>query len=67
MNYTSNIAQNCFQCGYKTVELLLNKVLKNQKTTEEFVIGHLTLVTNENVEEWSLHRKKWLLKEAVYR
>ncbi|MGA3288601.1 MAG: substrate-binding domain-containing protein [Bacteroidota bacterium] len=61
------IAQNCFQWGYKSVELLLNKVLKNQKTTEEFIVGHLTRVTNENVEAWSLNWKKWLLKEAVYR
>jgi ribose transport system substrate-binding protein len=63
----SLIAQNCFLWGYKSVELLLNRVLRNQKTTEEFIIGPLILVTNENVEEWSLNWKKWLMKEAVYR
>jgi ribose transport system substrate-binding protein len=61
------IAQNCFLWGYKSVELLLNKILRNQKPADELIMGPLTRVTNENVEEWSLNWKKWLLKEAVTR
>jgi ribose transport system substrate-binding protein len=61
------IAQGCFLWGYKSVELLLNKILKNQKPAKELVVDPPTRVTKENFEEWSLNWKKWLLKEAVNR
>lgn len=61
------IAQGCFFWGYKSVELLLNKVLMDKTPSEEFISDPLTRVTKENMEEWSLNWKKWLLKEAVYR
>jgi ribose transport system substrate-binding protein len=61
------IAQNCFMWGYKSVELLLDKILKNQTPAEQFNSAQLVLVTKANLEEWSLNWKKWLVKEAVYR
>jgi ribose transport system substrate-binding protein len=61
------LAQGCFSWGYKSVELLLNKILMNQSPKEEFIAAPITRVTKENYEEWSLNWKKWLLKEAVNR
>jgi ribose transport system substrate-binding protein len=61
------LAQGCFSWGYKSVELLLNKILLNQKPTEEFIPDLPTRVTKENLEEWTLKWNKWLLKEAVNR
>jgi ribose transport system substrate-binding protein len=61
------IAQDCFMWGYKSVELLVNKVVMNQAPQESFVPAPLTRVAKENSEEWSLNWKKWLLKEAVNR
>jgi ribose transport system substrate-binding protein len=61
------LAQGCFSWGYKSVELLLNKILMNQSPKEEFIAAPLIRVTKENYEEWSLNWKKWLLKEAVNR
>jgi len=39
----------------------------NQSPTEGKIAAPLTLVTQENLDEWSLNWKKWLLKEAVNR
>ena len=61
------IAQGCFMWGYKSVELLVNKIVLNQSPTEGKIAAPLTLVTQENLDEWSLNWKKWLLKEAVNR
>jgi len=61
------IAQSCFVWGYKSVELIVNKVLMNQAPQESFVAAPLTRVTKDNSDEWSLNWKKWLLKEAVNR
>jgi ribose transport system substrate-binding protein len=61
------IAQGCFLWGYKSVEILLDKILKNQTPTEELIVDPPTRVTKENLEEWSLNWRKWLLKEAVNR
>jgi ribose transport system substrate-binding protein len=61
------IAQGCFMWGYKSVELLVNKILLNQAPPEEFIAAPLTRVTKDNSDEWFLNWKKWLLKEAVNR
>lgn len=61
------IAQGCFLWGYKSVEILLNKILKNQTPTIELIVDPPTRVTKENMEEWSLNWKKWLFKEALNR
>ncbi len=61
------IAQGCFNWGYKSVEILLDKILSNKSPANEFISDPLTRVTKENLDEWSLNWKKWLLKEAVNR
>ena len=61
------IAQGCFMWGYKSVELLIDKILMNKAPAEELIAAPLTRVTKENLDEWSLNWKKWLLKEAVNR
>jgi ribose transport system substrate-binding protein len=61
------VGVNCFQMGYKTVELLLDKILTNRNPKESTIFVRLTPVSSVNVEEWSLNWKKWLLKEAMNR
>lgn len=63
----SLVGINCFQYGYKSVEILIEKILKNHTPDEPKIYIQLTLVTKNNVEEWSLNWKKWLLKEALNR
>jgi ribose transport system substrate-binding protein len=58
---------NCFQLGYKSIEILLDKITKNKVTSVPFLYSPVTAVDENNVEEWSLNWKKWLLKEAVTR
>jgi hypothetical protein len=53
--------------GYKSVELLLEKILHNNTPEQEILFAPLTQVSKENVDEWSLNWKKWLLREAVNR
>ncbi|MGA3286942.1 MAG: substrate-binding domain-containing protein [Bacteroidota bacterium] len=61
------IAQNCFLWGYQSVVILLNKIVKNQEPAQQMNVGPLVRVTKDNLDEWSLNWKKWLVKEAVYR
>jgi ribose transport system substrate-binding protein len=56
---------NCFQYGYKSVEILLEKILGNRAPDVPSVYTPLTPVTKKNVEEWSLNWKKWLMREAL--
>jgi ribose transport system substrate-binding protein len=60
------IAQGSFLWGYKSVELLINKILFDEKPMDEFVTDPPTRVTKDNLNEWTLKWNKWLLKEAVY-
>ena len=59
------IAQNCFLWGYKSVELLINKIINNQVPPKQLNNGMLMRVTSANLDEWSMNWKKWLLKEAL--
>ena len=61
------VGVNCFQMGYKSVELLLEKILYNSSPAAKQNFAPLTPVSRENEDEWSLNWKKWLLKEAVNR
>jgi ribose transport system substrate-binding protein len=61
------LAQGCFLWGYKSVELLLKKILLKQNPADVFIADPPTRVTIENLDEWSLNWKKWMLKEAVNR
>jgi len=46
----------------KSVEILLDKVLKGQNPPQERVIDPLTKVTKENVDEYARNWEKWLKK-----
>ena len=56
------LAQDCYGWGYKTVSIVLDKVVNNQDPFSPLVIDPLTPVTKENVEEWSKNWDKWLPK-----
>jgi ribose transport system substrate-binding protein len=53
-------AQDCYGWGYKSVEILLNKLVKNESPGEERIIDPLTRVTRETAGEWSRKWDKWL-------
>lgn len=61
----SLVGVNCFQFGYKSVEILLDKIVKNRTPKEPLIYAPLTPVTKKNAGEWSLNWNKWLLKEAL--
>lgn len=46
----------------KSVEMLLDKILKGQNPPQERVIDPLTKVTKENVDEYARNWEKWLKK-----
>jgi ribose transport system substrate-binding protein len=56
------LAQDCYGWGTKSVEILLNKIVKNQSPPDVKVIDPLTLVTKENVDSYAENWKKWLKK-----
>ena len=56
------LAQDCYGWGMKSVEILLDKILKNQSPAEVMVIDPLTLVTKEIVDSYGENWKKWLKK-----
>ena len=59
------VGVNCFQMGYKTVEVLLEKILHNRTPVQPLMYTPLVPVTEKNVDEWLLNWRKWLLKEAM--
>jgi ribose transport system substrate-binding protein len=63
----SLVGVNCFEIGYKSVEILLDKIVKNKTPNEPLIYCPLTPVTGKNINEWSLNWNKWLLKEAANR
>jgi ribose transport system substrate-binding protein len=46
------LAQDCYGWGTKSVEILLDKIIKNQSPPDVKVIDPLTLVTTENWKKW---------------
>ena len=58
---------NCFQIGYKSIELLIEKVIKNKTPYNPLMYSPITAVNKNNVDEWSLNWKKWILKESLDR
>ena len=56
------LAQDCYGWGTKSVEILLDKIVKNQSPPDVKVIDPLTLVTKENVDSYAENWKKWLKK-----
>jgi ribose transport system substrate-binding protein len=56
------LAQDCYGWGHKSVELLLDKIVKNQSPPQVRVIDPLTPVTKENADEYAKNWEKWLGK-----
>jgi ribose transport system substrate-binding protein len=54
------LAQDCYGWGYRSVELLLDKIVKNQNPPGQMVIDPLTRVTKENAQEYGRKWDKWL-------
>jgi ribose transport system substrate-binding protein len=63
----SLVGVNCFQFGYKSVEILLDRIMNKRIPDKPLMYIQLIPVTTNNVDEWSLNWKKWLIKEAVSR
>jgi ribose transport system substrate-binding protein len=61
----SLVGVNCFEIGYKSVEILLDKIVKNKTPNEPLMYSPLTPVTEKNANEWLLNWNKWLLKEVL--
>ena len=55
-------AQDCYGWGYKSVEMLLNKLVKNEIPKYVHVIDPLTKVTKDNADEFGNNWDKWLKK-----
>ena len=55
-------AQDCYGWGYKSVEILLEKIINKKEPANPIVIDPLTQVTKENVEAFSKNWEKWLAK-----
>ena len=46
------LAQDCYGWGYKSVQILLEKIVNNKNPDSERVIDPLTRVTKENADEY---------------
>ncbi len=55
-------AQDCYGWGYKSVELLLEKIVKGHNPPSVRVIDPLTRVTKDNADEYGKKWDKWLGK-----
>ncbi len=53
-------AQNCYSWGYRSVELLLEKIVRNAEPAQKRIIDPLTKVTSANVKEYARNWEKWL-------
>jgi ribose transport system substrate-binding protein len=56
------LAQDCYGWGSKSVELLLNKILRNETPPNPHVVDPLTKVTAANADSYGENWKKWLGK-----
>lgn len=55
-------AQDCYGWGGRSVELLLNKIVKGQNPPNDRVIDPLTRVTRETADDYQKKWNKWLGK-----
>lgn len=55
-------AQDCYGWGYKSVGILLEKLVKNEVPKDPRVIDPLTRVTRETAEDFGKQWDKWLKK-----
>ena len=54
------LAQDCYGWGYKSVDILLNKIVNKKEPATQKVIDPLTPVTMENVDAFGKNWEKWL-------
>ena len=55
-------AQDCYGWGYKSVDILLNKIVKGESPKDVRIIDPLTKVTKANADEYVKNWDKWLKK-----
>jgi ribose transport system substrate-binding protein len=55
-------AQDSYGWGHKSVEILLNKIVKGEDPKDVHIIDPLTKVTKENVDAYGKNWDKWLKK-----
>jgi ribose transport system substrate-binding protein len=55
-------AQDCYGWGYKSVEILLNKIVKGESPAQSRIVDPLTRVTKDNADEFGKNWDKWLKK-----
>ena len=54
------LAQDCYGWGYKSVQILLDKIVKGKDPASGKVIDPLQVITKENAKEYGANWKKWL-------
>lgn len=59
----SLVAINSFQLGYQSVVILIDKIHRQKSPADPTMFAPLTAITKDNVDEWSVYWKQWLLKE----
>lgn len=53
-------AQDCYGWGYKSVQILLDKIVDGKEPAQKRTIDPLTKVTKDNVKEFAKNWDKWL-------
>jgi ribose transport system substrate-binding protein len=61
------IGVNCCEAGYKSIEFLVKKILKNHEPEHPMIYDPLVRISQNNLSEWQLKWNKWLIKDAVNR
>jgi ribose transport system substrate-binding protein len=56
------LAQDCYGWGYKSVAMLLEKIVNNKEPADKKVVDPLTPVTRESADEFGKNWEKWLKK-----
>jgi ribose transport system substrate-binding protein len=56
------LAQDCYGWGYKSVAMLLEKIVNNKEPADIKVVDPLTPVTRESADEFGKNWEKWLKK-----
>jgi ribose transport system substrate-binding protein len=56
------LAQDCYGWGYKSVQILLDKIVKGQDPASVRVVDPLQTITKDNVDEFAKNWDKWLGK-----
>lgn len=55
-------AQDCYGWGHKSVEILLNKIVRGENPKDVHIIDPLTKVTKDNADAFGKNWDKWLKK-----